>query len=194
LTIRAKVAGLFCFGLILVFSSYAIGVEGLVAYWPFDGDTLDYSGSGLDGTAVGGEFYETGQIGDAIYINGPTGQSVSIGAADIAPPWSVSLWAKKKANAVSQAMLNSVTYSLRLEQYNSTYKAGFTHYGVADHIFDYTANIDQWVHLVFVGTATDVSLWANGSFIGSIAATINCPMETISRVADPLNAALDDSP
>lgn len=189
---RFSLLVLLCVGLFFISSDSASGVEGLAAYWPFDGDTLDYSGNGVDGTAVGSPVYETGQIGDAIYINGPVGESVTIGAADIAPPWSVSLWAKKKANRVSQAMLNSAVYSLRLEQYNNTYKVGFTHYGIADYPFNYTANIEEWVYLVFVGTSSDVSLWGNGSFIGSIGASINCPMDTISRDLDALNAVLDD--
>lgn len=174
------------------FASQAAAVEGLRAYWPFDGNTQDESGRGVHGALVGGAAFVDGQVGQGISIDGRSGQYVGIGAVDIPAPWSVSLWVRKLAHTRSAALLNSPTCSLRLEQYADTQKVGFTVYGVADHSFNYTAPLDKWVHLVFVGTESSVSLWADGQSRGSINVSIPCPMDTISRAADPLVAVIDD--
>ena len=58
-----------------------LGPEGLVAYYPFDGDFQDASGNGLHGTgmggALGGPLFEPGQSGQAISLDG-AGQYVEI--------------------------------------------------------------------------------------------------------------------
>ncbi|MBN1816036.1 MAG: lamin tail domain-containing protein [Sedimentisphaerales bacterium] len=166
--------------------------EGVRAYWPFDGNALDRSGNNIHGTAVGGAGFVQGKYQEGISIDSRVGQYLDLGAEDIAPPWSVSLWARKLEHTRSAALLNSPTCSLRLEQYANTQKVGFTVYGVADHSFNYIAPIDEWTHLVFIGTDSSVSLWADGQLQGSINVPIHCPMATISRSVDPLVAVIDD--
>jgi len=43
---------------------------GLIGHWKFDGDTLDSSGLGNDGTANGDPTYAVGQVGQAISLDG----------------------------------------------------------------------------------------------------------------------------
>ena len=180
------------FVLLLNVCVFAQGGDDLIAYWPFDEDTLDYSGNAVDGTAVGNPDFVSGPIGSAISIDGRVGQYINIGASNISPPWSVSVWARRKANTTSAAILDRPQYSLRLEQWANTNKTGITVYGVKDHTFNYTAPLNEWVHLVYVGTASDVSLYANGVLKGSLDITIDCPMSTIGNTADSLVADLDD--
>ncbi|MBN1126632.1 MAG: lamin tail domain-containing protein [Sedimentisphaerales bacterium] len=182
--ISVMLVGLFC--------GYVDATEGLIAYWPFDGNTLDDSGNGIHGTAIGGAGFVKGMLLGGISIDSRVGQYLDLGAEDITPPWSVSLWVRKLEHTRSAALLNSSAYSLRLEQYANTQNVGFTVYGVADHSFDYIAPVDEWVHLVFIGTNSSVSLWADGQFQGIINVSISCPMATISRSVDPLVAVIDD--
>ena len=44
--------------------------EGLIGHWPFDGDTLDYSGNDFHGTMVGTETYVPGMVGQALDLDG----------------------------------------------------------------------------------------------------------------------------
>ncbi len=82
--------------------------EGLVAYYPFDGDFQDASGNGLHGTgmggALGGPLFDPGQSGQAILLDG-AGQYVEItgyqgiSAVDgVQWPFSISNWFKTTAD------------------------------------------------------------------------------------------------
>ena len=62
-----KLIGLL-FGLMFLFTGTAYAE--LVAYYAFDGDTLDYSGNGNDGTAYGGISYIEGKLNQAAYFDG----------------------------------------------------------------------------------------------------------------------------
>ena len=81
-----------------------LGPEGLVAYYPFDGDFQDASGNGLHGVglggALGGPVFGPGQSGQAISLDG-AGQYVEItgykgiSAVDgVQQPFSISNWVK----------------------------------------------------------------------------------------------------
>ena len=69
---------------------------GLVGWWHLNGDVLDYSGSGFNGTAVGSPTYTTGNIwSQAISLNG-TSQYVNVSGFSLpsATQLTVSLWLK----------------------------------------------------------------------------------------------------
>ena len=61
-------------GVMIVFclpGSYVKAADrgGLVGYWPFDGDTMDKSGSGYHATAVNGPTFVPGIAGQAILLD-----------------------------------------------------------------------------------------------------------------------------
>ena len=46
-------------------------LDGLYAYWPLDGDTLDATDNGFDGTGRNGPLaFSPGMFGDAVDLNG----------------------------------------------------------------------------------------------------------------------------
>jgi murein DD-endopeptidase MepM/ murein hydrolase activator NlpD len=51
--------------------------QGLVAYYPFEGNTNDYSGKGNNGTIAGGVTFAAGQVGQGASFDGTTG-SISV--------------------------------------------------------------------------------------------------------------------
>ena len=186
-------------GLLVLFASHtcsvaAINLDDFHAYWPFDGDFLDYSGNSVDGSEVGGPQFVPGRIGQAIDIDSTSGEYINLGVSDIAPPWSVSLWAKRTGDNTAAAILDSPAYSLRLEQWPDTHQVGVTEYGLVDHVFSYSAPLNTWVHLVYIGDGSAVSLYADGSYIGNVstATAMACPMNTIGKLTDTLVAVLDD--
>ena len=169
--------------------------EGLVSYWKFDEtegtDAADSSGKGKGGSLKNttGTEWTVGRIGGALSFDGVDGY-VEMGGADVAPPWTVAVWVIRQDAPGNSAILNSPTYSVRLENWDSV---GFTHYKVRDYEFGYSAPVDEWIHLAFVGSATDTALYVNGAYHGAVPASISAPMWSMSRDGkDRLNGILDD--
>ncbi len=61
---------LFLFSLIPIVSADV--TTGLVGYWPLDGNTIEKTGKGGDGTAVGNPTWDKGRYGQAIKLDGKT--------------------------------------------------------------------------------------------------------------------------
>jgi hypothetical protein len=72
----------------------------LIGWWMFDGDTLDYSGLGNDGTAVGNPTFVPGKVGSgAIYLNGRSDYVVIDAVADDIKSKSITLSAWLKTSS-----------------------------------------------------------------------------------------------
>ncbi|WP_342304989.1 LamG-like jellyroll fold domain-containing protein [Methanolobus sp. ZRKC5] len=78
----------------------AVSESGLVAYYPFDGDTRDYSGNGNDGTNNGATFV-SGMSGNALdfdgmadYVSAP----ININS-DVMPQVTMTLWVKSDSDS-----------------------------------------------------------------------------------------------
>jgi hypothetical protein len=157
------------------------------------GNTIaDISGAPLyNGTIVGSPGNPTGQIDEGLAFTA-AGQYVDLGASNIPAPWTVSTWVKRTGSQTHCDLINGSGTSLRLEQYDGNGKVGFTEYGVADYVFNYTAPLNTWVNLVFVGTASETELWVNGTLEDSVAPSISCPMNTISSAVASMRAIVDD--
>jgi len=170
--------------------------QGLVGYWTFDegsGTTAyDYSGNNNNGTLINGPTWTTGKVGGALSFDG-VDDYVNIGKSSVGPPCSVEAWIYKRSNTSFKVLLDDAKYSIRVEQYNSTYKLGFTKYGVADYVFNYILPLNTWQHVVWVFESTGAKLYVNGTFVDSNPNTISCPMNIMgySR-SSPLNSIIDE--
>ncbi len=87
----------FALAFILIFPAIARADlnDGLVAYYPFDGDAKDYSGNGNDGTEYGNVVYETGVIGLGVKFDGKYSQYVEINRypfSNLINDLSISVW------------------------------------------------------------------------------------------------------
>jgi hexosaminidase len=168
---------------------------GLAAYWPMDEDSgsviSDLSPCSND-AEVSGPTWTTGKIGAALDFSA-AGDLVNIDTTDIPASWSAAMWVKARSSiASSTTLMESGAYALKLDQWSYTGKVGFTERGVSDYTFNYSAPLDTWSYLVFVGTDSDTSLWANGQFVETINSSIRCPMTSMSSTVDPLNTVLDE--
>jgi hypothetical protein len=72
-------------------------VSGMVAHWPFDGDTTtvtDRSRNGRNGTMTGGTIVADGRFGDALHLD--TGNYVTVGnfPAEATSSWTVAVWVR----------------------------------------------------------------------------------------------------
>ncbi len=166
-------------------------IPNLARWWGGDGTTLDRI-SGTGGPVSSGLTYGTGIVNQAFVFDGG---AFSTGVGNIPTPWTASFWVKRQVSADSSAVLTyGAGYSLKLEQFSYTYRVGFTLYDSFDETFSYSAPLDQWVNLVFVGSATGTSLYANGAFQETIATPIPLPLESIGHPTgrDPMRASVDE--
>ena len=186
----------------------------LEGYWPFDGDALDGSGNGHDGTLVNAPGYTTGKLDQAIDLVGPSDQYITAALpTSISPPWTVSVWVNKQGepqNYGASGLLDggydpdpdqTTWYGLRLESYKSgdPSKVGMCEYGADTHnsYWDYAVTTGEWVHLVFIGTDAGATLYADGVSQGVLAVPASDPV-WIDRIGKtyhyncPMDAYIDD--
>lgn len=137
----------------------------------------------------------TGKFSTALRFDG-VDDHVTINQADVDAPWTAEFWVKREdASDGSAVLLSSSAYSLKLEQWPNTNKVGITRFGVADYVFNYTAPIGVWTHLVFVGTSTQTDLYVNGLLQEHLAVGIKLPMSIMGSRdgnADSLKGTLDE--
>ncbi len=172
---------------------------GLVNYWRLDegsGAAAADSGPGANpGTLTNGPTWVTGRAGTALHMTGLT-EHVMIGAANVAPPWSVSMWVKREDSSDTNARLMDPTVAgtgLRLEQYNNTNQVGMTTYGVADWSFGTPAPVGSWVHLVFTHDGTNSQLYADTVASGTIASgAANLGRHVIGGLVSTLKGTIDE--
>lgn len=170
-------------------------LSGMISYLPFENNTLDYSGNLRGGTPHAEPKHVAGKVGNALDINNDGQQYVRLDGEAISPPWTISTWVKRESDTGSSAVLFSGGgYSLRLEQWNNTNKVGLTQSYVGDYTFNYSAPIGQWTHLVFSATQSATSLYANGSYVGSLSVASNLPLQQIGNSgSDKLDAVVDET-
>ena len=144
----------------------------MVNWWTGDGNANDIYGV-TNPAPFGGIKYTNGEIGRAFYFNGSY-QYMSNNAAEMAPPWTVSVWVyRQNAPGVAASLLGDQTYALKLEQYNTTREVGISQSGVADYLFSpaYSVPLNKWTHLAFVATSSTVTLYTNGVQEGTVTAS-----------------------
>ena len=76
-----RLIAIFCTLYLLIVAYHSVFAqpitEGLVAYYPLDGNANDYSGKGNNGTIAGGVTFAAGQVGQGASFDGTTG-SISV--------------------------------------------------------------------------------------------------------------------
>jgi N-acetyl-anhydromuramyl-L-alanine amidase AmpD len=167
---------------------------GLINWWPGDGNARDICGTN-DGQLVNDVSYSPGQNGPAFQFAGQNGSINISGGTEIPPPWTAAFWVNRQdAFGASAALLGDATNALKLEQYNQGRKAGFTHFGAGDYVFNYIAPAGVWTHLVFVGTSAGVTLYANGAAQATVTPGISLPRALLGAdsLGDNMAGALDE--
>lgn len=168
-----------------------IAPSGIVDFWPCQGNLDDlYGGNTL--TPHGKLTYTSGETGLGIRFDASTSYLTS-SAASLAAPWTLSLWVNRRSNTSSSTgLFSDGTFAIKLDQYNGTHQVGVTQFNVADPSFGYTAPVGVWTHLVFVGTQTNTSLYANGAFVASVTNTIMLPRKYVGADYVASNGAILD--
>ena len=142
--------------------------NGLIAYYPLDGDETDKSPNKLDGAKQGTITYETGQQGKAARFNGSSSiklSNVSGAYQKLSPSKiSISLWAKYGQNDVSTTagfILRNRTFGYEIAV-NSTGLGGSFYVGTAGIGKSVANKFDAWRHIVITYDGTAMIFYLDG--------------------------------
>ncbi len=167
----------------------AAGDDGLVAHYPFDGDTLDISGNDNHAASHGGVSFVLGVHGGAVSFDGSSGYLEADGDGPLAlSQWTISVWVNPRANTDSQAMLvgkpnqsNRFNYNLSFaspSQVRSRYESNQTSDDRDFIVEGPQLTLDTWTHVVSTRDGSgNHCLYING-------AQYDCELHTAAPAAN----------
>ena len=143
--------------------------NGLVGWWPFNGNANDESGNGNNGT-VNGATLTSDRFGNAnkAYSFDGVNDYVSTYRSGYTS-FSISLWYKLPlSNATVYPLVDGFDsyYDIYFTQ-GTLYYATFTGINYANIDCNVTPSIGQWRHLVIVYSGNNVSIYSNSSLVGT---------------------------
>lgn len=179
--------------LLVAASARADITTGLMASYPFDGNLLDASGNGNNGTAVGGLLPTTDRFGtqDAAYeFNGTNSYIVVPNSATLQAPTThltQSAWVLFYGTSLVGQPFGPVavktTSTANAFQYrmiatpNVGVAAGFNNWNVT-YGASYVFNLNQWYHIATVFDGTSVESYVDGVRVDSVAAGVVIASDT----------------
>lgn len=187
-------------------TAYADITEGLVAYYPFEGDATDASGRGHHGTVHGGLSYQAGVLGQAAYFNGVNSYIDIANHLDFrllaSDDRSFVFWVRRAdLNVVSQSLLNKASdanngLGLQFQYVNiagaNGYQQLYLHLQGGIHTkWDSFVAPTNWCCLAIVKQGQTWRVYQNGlehtpAFTFSPAAEVNVPLR-IGMYRDGVN-------
>ncbi len=147
--------------------------NGLVGYWPFNGNSNDESGNGNDGTVNGANLTTDrfGNVDEAYNFSGQSGvDSPSIKVLDNSSlnfpaqgQFSLSVWMNPKNSQSGNIVLKNAHYGI---QWNGVSNS-ISYYDNEIPYYNSTKNnwnLNQWYLLTLVHTGTKITLYIDGDF------------------------------
>ena len=182
-----------------------VPTNGLVGYWPFNGNANDESGNGNNGTVNGATLTTDrfGNTGKAYSFDG-VNDYISTSRSPLTS-FSVSLWLFTSQNVAYTPLVDA--YNSNWELYLSNYKPTFTRWIMAgaggtfqEFISTTSASINQWNHLICTYNNGNIRLYLNGVLISTfqnVSITINnngtfAFGASLSGISQYFNGKLDD--
>jgi len=84
---------------------------------------------------------------------------VDIGGDDISKPCTVEAWTRKTSNSGYGTLLTGGNYRVRLDQWSTSDKVGFTKTSSYDASFNKSTTLYEWVHVAIVFTSEISTLY-----------------------------------
>ena len=170
-------------------SSDPAAAEGLLAYYPMDGNAQDESGSGYDGTNAGAAAASDrfGSAGSALYFDGSAHITTDSAVVPGGGEFSVSVWAKFDHLNGDHYILDKRTsdgsahaITLGLNDDGPSLNFGSTDANNVGQSITYSIsnlNTNNWYNITAVYGSTYRFFYINGELVGSIAVT--APLKTV---------------
>ena len=182
-----------------------VPTNGLVGWWPFNGNANDESGNGNNGTVNGATLTADrfSNVGKAYSFDG-VNDNISTSRSPLTS-FSVSLWLFTSQNTAYTPLVDA--YNSNWELYLSNYKPTFTRWITAgaggtfqEFISTTSASINQWNHLICTYNNGNIRLYLNGVLISTfqnVSITINnngtfAFGASLSGTSQYFNGKLDD--
>jgi hypothetical protein len=148
--------------------------EGLVAYFPFDGDANDASGNGHHGTVDGATLTtdRNGEDGRAYAFDGVDdfisvmdSPDFDIGGGDM----TVLAWVLHEAGPRFKGLISHTNGAEAVDGWWWTLGRGTMWVSIDDndHIYRATVPLDAWVHLAFVKSGSEITFYVDGTAHGN---------------------------
>ena len=119
---------------------------------------------------------------------------VSTGGSNVGKPCTVEAWTKKTSNSGHGTLLSGGSYRVRLDQWSTSNKVGFTKTGSYDASFDKSTTLNEWVHVAIVFTSDSSTLFINGAYHSKHnQTTFNLPTSSIGTGgSSTITATIDE--
>ncbi len=106
------------------------------------------------------------------------GHRLAVQGRSLPAPWTVELWVRRhRSPAVSAPLWIGPATALKLEQYGTGQRVGFSEFGQADHAFAYSVPTNEWVHLAMVAVPGETCLFVNGAFHSCLPTNVALPLD-----------------
>ena len=156
--------------------------NGLVAYYPFDGDATDASGNGNDGTVNSATPCSDrfGRTNSAFYFAGTPQSKITINSTNLLlqPPFSLSLWVNYMGGTQNPRLFSNYGCTLALFWPGATRPLAFgntTTSGNYDCLSDGTFTQGTWHHVVAIRSTNSLVMYIDGQ-----------QQQNVVTVVDPL--------
>lgn len=164
-------------GVILALSP-ALGsdlLDGLVCYWPFDGDAKDYSGNGNHGVTHGTNLTTDRKENHnfAYYFNGSSWIEIANNSSLNVNEITISAWIKPSewfTNSAEQRFISIIQKGLKINQYDFQFEdSGLVHLDYANGLYANCSGISigQWQFVAITYDGQQLKAYRNGSVIAS---------------------------
>jgi hypothetical protein len=147
-----------------------VPTNGLVGWWPFNGNANDESGNGNNGTVNGATLTTDrfGNVGKAYSFDGVNDYILTTRTSQSS--FSISLWFLTNQNNLFTPFIDA--YNSNFELYLKNLKPNFTKWITApgnyqEYTSNTSANLNQWNHLVCTYSNGNIKLFLNNVLISS---------------------------
>lgn len=153
----------------------------LIAWWPLNGDTLDYSGNGNHGVNNGATIDNNGKIGKCYdFGTDQDGFNIDVPNNNFAGLYDFSMfaWIYIKGNhlhydgtIISSGDWNKSHWSFGISQDNTAVKIRYP-----NHSISYSFALNTWYHVGYIRDGMELRIYINGNLIASVVDTTCIPL------------------
>ncbi|WP_445758157.1 LamG-like jellyroll fold domain-containing protein, partial [Polaribacter sp.] len=160
-----------------------VPTNGLVAYYPFNGNANDESGNGNNGTVNGATLSNdrNGNANSAYYFSSSscaTRIDATVNTSSINSAFTISFWMMRVGNGCLNSRIwefcpgpaGAVPGAFEAYWYNSTNIAGVDQVTSTSTVISTTTNAlldNNWINIIYSNNGLQAKLWVNGSLVDS---------------------------
>ena len=144
----------------------------LIAHWPLNGNTEDYTGNGNHGTSTN-ITYSDGKIGLAGEFNGSNAYITTSNQLTETMEFSFSAWVKTDSTTTQTIVCSRTTVGGGFSIFILGQKIRFDSGASWQWSTGYTVPLNQWVHITVTRSSSGRKLFVNGSLVASTTAPGN---------------------